>query len=134
MRAPFRSLAALTAATALCALAACSSSSTGTDNVSLAGNYTLTKFVYAGTDVSQAASGTLTMTATHYTVNVTVAGFPNASIADSGTYTATKSGTFAQTSTGTGVQTAGTYTLSNNVLTVNLSAQGITVVQAWQKQ
>lgn len=134
MRAPFRSLAALTAATALCALAACSSSSTGTDNVSLAGNYTLQSFTENGQDLSQAATGTLAMTGTRYDVNITFLGNIAPAIADSGTYTATKSGTFSQSSISSGVQTTGTYTLSNNVLTVNLSAQGITVVQAWQKQ
>jgi hypothetical protein len=135
MRVPFRSLAALAAATALCGLAACSSSSsTGPNTVSLAGNYALTSFSENGQDLSQVATGTLAMTATHYNVNITFLNNLAPAIVDSGTYTATQSGTFSQTSTPTGVQTTGTYTLSNNLLTVNLSTQGITVVQAWQKQ
>ena len=134
MRASFRSLAALTAAVALAAVVACSSSTTGTNTVSLAGDYTLQSFSENNQNLSQVASGTLAMTDSKYVVNITVAGAAPQTIVDSGTYTATTSGALSQNSTANAVQTTGTYTLSANVLTVNLSAQGITVVQAWQKQ
>ncbi len=134
MRVPFRRLAALTAALLLVGVAACSSSTTATNTVSLAGNYTLQSFSEAGQDLSQAASGTLALTDTKYVVNITFIQNVAPAIVDSGTYTATKSGSFSQTSTANGAQTTGTYTLVSGLLTVNLSAQGIAVTQAWQKQ
>ncbi|MGH7670871.1 MAG: hypothetical protein ACRENQ_15400 [Gemmatimonadaceae bacterium] len=121
----------MAAAVALVGVAACgSSNTTGTDTVSLAGNYTLQSFSEGGQAVPQ-TTGTLTMTGTNYLVNIAGA----VTLVDSGTYTATSAGAFTQTSTVLGgLQSVGTYTLANDTLTVNVSAQGVTVAQTWLKQ
>jgi hypothetical protein len=113
---------------------ACSSSSTDTTNVSLAGTYTLKTFTEAGQDLSQAASGTATLTATNYKVNITFLGNVAPAIIDSGTYTATQSGTFSESSQVTGTQAVGTYTVVNGLWSVNVASQGVAIVQTWQRQ
>lgn len=134
MRVPSRSLAGLAAGAALVWAAACSSSnSTAPSTVSLAGSYSLTSFSEAGQDLSQVASGTLVLTGTAYSVNIAFAGNIAPAIVDSGTYTATASGSFSQTSTVNGQQATGTYTNTNGVLMVDVTSQGVAVVQSWQK-
>lgn len=113
---------------------ACSSSSTATTNVSLAGTYVLKSFIEAGQDLSQAASGTANLTATNYKVNITFLGNVAPAIVDSGTYTATQSGTFTESSQVTGTQAVGTYTVVNGLWSVNVTSQGVAIVQTWQKQ
>jgi hypothetical protein len=114
---------------------ACSSdNSTGSSSVSLAGTYTLKSFTEAGQDLSQAASGTAVLTATTYKVNITFLGNVAPAIVDSGTYTATGSGTFTESSLVTGAQATGTYTLNNGLWGVNVTSQGVTIAQTWQKQ
>jgi hypothetical protein len=136
MQGSVRSLAVLVAAAGLVWVAACSSSSstTATANVSLAGTYTLKSFSEAGQDLSQVASGTAALTSDTYSVNIQFAGNVAPAIVDSGSYTATAAGSFSQTSKVTGQQATGTYTNTNGVLTVNITAQGVPVVQVWQKQ
>lgn len=126
----------MAAAAGLVWAAACSSSSdtTATNSVSLSGSYSLQSFTEAGQDLSQVASGTATLTTTNYSVNIQFAGNVAPAIVDSGTYTATASGTFTQTSKVTGQQATGTYTNANGILTVNITAEGVPVVQVWQKQ
>lgn len=118
----------------LALVTACSSSTTATTNVSLAGNYTLKSFTEAGQDLSQAASGTAVLTATTYKVNITFLGNVAPAIVDSGTYTATPSGTFSESSQVTGTQAVGTYTVVNGLWSVNVTSQGVPIAQTWQKQ
>jgi len=120
---------------------ACSSNnnSPAGPNVSLAGNYTLQDFKEAGQDIMQAEStGTAVLTATTYKVSITFhAASQTPAIIDSGTYAATGSsalGSINETSLVTGTQSTGTYTLASNVFTVNVSSQGVAIVQVWQKQ
>ena len=134
MRAPSRILAGAAAGAALVWGAACSSSKTTAPGaVSLAGNYSLTSFSEAGTDLSQVASGTLVLTGATYAVNIAFAGNVAPAVVDSGTYTATAAGAFSQTSTVNGQQATGTYTNANSVLTVDVTSQGVPVAQTWQK-
>ncbi len=134
MRVLSRSLAGLAAGAGLVLATACSSSSsTAPSTVSLAGSYSLTSFSEGGVDLSQAASGTLVLTGTNYSVNIAIAGPQPAAIVDSGTYTATTSGSFSQTSSVNGTQATGTYTNTSGVLTVDVTSQGVAVIQSWQK-
>jgi hypothetical protein len=135
MRASVRSLAAVAAAVALAWAAACSSSSSPTapTSVSLAGSYTLKSFSEAGQDLSSVASGTATLTDSTYAVNIQFQAGVATAIVDSGTYTATSAGAFSQTSKVNGEQATGSYTDASGVLTVSTTAQGIPVVQVWQK-
>jgi len=115
--------------------AACSSdNTTGSNSASLAGTYTLKSFTEAGQDLSQAATGTAVLTASTYKVNINFLGNVASAIVDSGTYTATSSGTFTETSLVTGAQATGTYTLNNGLWGVNVTSQGVTIAQTWQKQ
>lgn len=134
MRTSWRRFAFLAMAMAI--VAACGSDkSTGPgDTVSLAGQYTLTSFKEGNNDLSQATSGTLALTATNYTVNITFQGDAAPPIADQGTYTATSNGSFSQTSSSSGAQSTGTYTLVNGLLTLNVTEQGMAISQTWQKQ
>ena len=113
----------------------CSSdNTTGSNSASLAGTYTLKSFTEAGQDLSQVASGTALLTASTYKVNITFLGNVAPAIVDSGTYTATTSGTFTETSLVSGAQATGTYTLNNGLWGVNVTSQGVTIAQTWQKQ
>jgi hypothetical protein len=134
MRTKWRGLLGLAAALTLVAACGSSDSSTSPDSVSLAGNYTLKSFNEGGTDLSQLATGTLALTATNYKINIQFAGGVAPAIVDSGTYTATKSGSFSQTSTANGQQATGTFTNTNGLLTVSVTAQGVPISQTWQKQ
>jgi len=134
MRRSVRGLTALAAVAGLAGIAACGSSSpTGPTNVSLAGSYTLTAFSQSGVSVP-GTSGTLTLTDSNYAVDITFPITTIPEVVDSGTYTATDSGAFSETSRLNGVQTTGTYSFANNVLTVNVTAQGVPISQTWQKQ
>jgi hypothetical protein len=124
----------LLAVAGLVGVTACSSSSSGPQNVSLEGNYTLTSFTQGSNDLSQIASGTLALTSSKYVVHMSFAGGVPPDIADSGSYTATDAGDFSETSSVDGSQVAGTYTLANNVLSVALTTQIGPITQVWQKQ
>ncbi len=133
MRRFTRYLAALTVAGGFAWLAACGSTVTGPVNVSLAGNYSLTTFVFGTSDWSAKSSGTLALTDSAYVVEIDTSG--TVLIADHGTYTATDSGTFSEMSSNPLVpQLSGTYTNVNNLLTINATVAGVPVTQAWQKQ
>lgn len=115
--------------------AACGSdNSTNPSSTSLAGSYTLKSFTEGGTDLSQAATGTAVLTATTYKVNITFLGNVAPAIIDSGTYTATSEGTFSESSLVSGTQATGTYTLNNGLWSVNVTSEGVAIVQTWQKQ
>ncbi len=99
------------------------------------GSYTLQSLTAAGlTIVPPLASGTLVLTATNYTfdVTVTVPGQPTIHMQDSGTYTFSGS-SWTQNSTATG-QTVGTYSQQGTTLTFNMTQQGQATTTVWQKQ
>jgi hypothetical protein len=134
MRTLRRILSGLVAVTIAAAGVACGGSTTDTNHVSLAGNYTLTGFSYNGTDYSQAATGTATLTSTNYSVNIQFAQNAFPAIVDDGTYTATTSGTLTLNSAEGNGQATGTYTYANGVLTETVNQQGATVQTVWQAQ
>ncbi|MDE3053463.1 MAG: hypothetical protein KGL38_06045 [Gemmatimonadota bacterium] len=126
------------AAAALVWAAACGSSSgggapTAPTSVSLAGSYTLRSFSESSHDLSSVASGTATLTDSAYRVNIQFLAGAAAAIVDSGTYTASSTGALSESSSVTGKQTTGNYLARSGVLTVSITAQGIPVVQVWQK-
>lgn len=99
------------------------------------GSYTLQSLTAAGlTIVPPLASGTLVLTSTNYTfdVTVTVPGQPTIHMQDSGTYSFSGS-SWTQNSSATG-QTVGTYSQQGNTLTFNMTQQGQATTTVWQKQ
>lgn len=111
----------------------------GTD---LSGTYTLVSVQQgAGTPQcgpSLGCTGTLTLTATRYTLELTTPdpddplGSPPITIVDTGTYT-TSGNEWTQTSDGNLPQSVGTYTLQGNTLTVAATSAGILVTSVWNK-
>ncbi len=118
-------------------LGACSggdSTSPGT-STDFSGSYTLQSLTAAGmTIIPPLASGTLTLTASSYTFDVTVAvpGQPTIHMVDAGTYTFSGS-SWTQNSSTTG-QTVGTYSSQGNTLTFNMTQQGQATTTVWEKQ
>jgi len=111
----------------------CSDNSPTQPSTSLAGTYSLNSFAFVVQGQQQAvpgATGTFTLTATNYTLDLTVPG--QGSLHDTGTYSISGN-TWSQSSTTTG-QATGTYTLSGNQLTVDATSQGTETVSVWQKQ
>ncbi len=99
------------------------------------GTYTLQSLTAAGlTIVPPLASGTLTLTATNYTfdVTVTVPGQPTIHMQDTGTYSFSGA-SWTQNSSATG-QTVGTYSKQGSTLTFNMTQQGQATTTVWQKQ
>jgi hypothetical protein len=78
-----------------------------------------------------AATGTLVLTSTRYTITASIGGQP---INDNGTYTV-NGNQITQTSDVNPIQTVGTWTQSGNLFTIDVTVpvQG-RVVSTWQKQ
>jgi hypothetical protein len=126
-------------------LAGCSDGGpTGTAQ-DFSGNYTLVSFAQgtaAGVVDVPGATGTVTLTATHYDVTFSIpvgGGLPPLDVADQGTYSAigtATSGTFTQQSTlDQSLQYTGTYSFAagTNQLTLDTTAEGIRTVIVLQK-
>ncbi len=118
-------------------LAACSGGdATGPSNTDFSGTYSLQSLTAAGlTIVPPLATGTLTLTTTTYTFDVTVSGIPNQQpihMQDAGTYTFSGS-SWTQNSNTTG-QTVGTYSQQGSTLTFNMTQQGQATTTVWLKQ
>jgi hypothetical protein len=142
-----RTLAAVVAvSSAVLALAGCSSSTEPSGTAQdLTGIYTLVSFAQgtaAGVVDVPGATGTVTLTATHYDATFSIpvgGGLPPLDVADQGTYTATgtaTSGTFTQQSTlDQSLQYTGTYSFNagTNQLTLDTTAQGVRTVVVLQK-
>ena len=115
-------------------LAGCGGDNSPTQpSVNLAGTYSLTSFSFVVQGHPQAipgATGTFTLTATTYTLHLSIPG--QGDLEDSGTY-AISGSQWSQSSTTTG-QATGTYQLSGNQLTVDATSQGTESVSVWQKQ
>lgn len=102
----------------------------------IAGTYTLQSLTTSGlTIVPPLATGTLVLTATNYTLNVSVSvpGQPTQAVVDNGTYSFSGS-SWTQVSAATGQTVVGTYSRQGNTLTVNMSAQGQATTSVWLKQ
>lgn len=137
-----------TLAVALLALTAgCSDDDEGGTNpppgTDLSGTYTLVSVQQGGEDApecgpSLGCTGTLTLTATRYTLELTTPdpddplGSPPITIVDTGTYT-TSGNEWTQTSDGNLPQSVGTYTLQGNTLRVDATSAGIRVISRWNK-
>ncbi len=118
-------------------LGACGSSSTspGT-STDLSGSYTLQSLTQSGFTLSPPlATGSLVLTSTNYTLHLVIAvpGQPADTVNDAGTYT-TSGTAWTQNSTTLGVQSVGTFSLSNGVLSVNVTTQGQASSSVWKKQ
>jgi hypothetical protein len=109
----------------------CSNSSTA-PSVDLSGSYTLLsiQFPPQAALMPPIATGTFTLTATTYTLQLTIQG--QGTVNDNGTYSL-NGANWSQSSTITG-QATGTYSVNGNTLTVNATAQGVTSISVWQKQ
>lgn len=121
----------LLAALAAAALLACSDDDGGTGpTTDLSGSYTLQSFQQGDNPVltPPIATGTLVLTATTYTVSISV---PGQQLADQGTYT-TNGNQFSQT--GTLGQATGTFTQSGNTFSTDLTTAGGRIRSTWLKQ
>ena len=132
MRLMARALGVALFATTL--LAACSDDDDGTgpDSTDLSGNYTLVSYAVGGVTLTPpAATGTLVLTSTRYTITASIGGQP---INDNGTYTV-NGNQITQTSDVLLLQTVGTWTQSGNQFTIDVTVpvQG-RVISVWQKQ
>jgi hypothetical protein len=132
MRLMARALGAALFATTL--LAACSGDDDGTgpDDTDLSGNYTLVSYQVGGVTLTPpAATGTLVLTSTRYTINAVIGGTP---ISDNGTYTVSGN-QITQSSDVNPIQTVGTWSQNGNLFTIDVTVpvQG-RVVSVWQKQ
>lgn len=119
-------------------LVGCGGSSTSPpSSTDLSGNYNLTSLKQSGfTFAPPIATGTLVLTRTNYTLHLIVAvpSQPADTVQDAGTYTTSGSQWTQTSSQPGGTQSVGTFTLQNNVLTVNVTTQGQAVTTVWQKQ
>jgi hypothetical protein len=121
----------LVAVLALCA--GCGDNSPTQPSASLAGSYSLTSFAFVVQGQQQTvpgATGSFTLTASTYTLDLTVPG--QGTLHDTGTYSVSGA-QWSQSSTTTG-QATGTYALSGNQLTVDATSQGTESISVWQKQ
>lgn len=115
-------------------LAACSGDDSGTDpnTTDLSGNYTLVSYAVGGATLTPpAATGTLVLTTTRYTINMVIGGQP---VSDNGTYTVSGN-QITQNSDVQPIQTVGTWSQSGNQFTIDVTVpvQG-RVISVWQKQ
>lgn len=137
--------AAVAVSSAALALGACGNSSgpSGTAQ-DFSGSYTLVSFAQgtpAGVIDVPGTTGTVTLTATHYDVSLSIPlpGLPPLDLTDQGTYSAigtATSGTFTQQSTvDPSLQYTGTYSVdaATNQLTMDTTAQGVRTVIVLQK-
>lgn len=108
------------------------SNSTTSPTVDLSGTYSLVSIQFPPQPAltPPTATGTFTLTATTYTLQLTIQG--QGTLNDNGTY-ALNGANWSQSSTITG-QATGTYSVSGNTLTVNATATGVTSISVWQKQ
>lgn len=134
------SVATLVAVTLLVVAGCSSKSTTGpTGNPDLVGSYrlvTITSAAFGGVELKPpVATGTMTMTDSTYTVDITIAvpGQDTIPIQDMGTYTVSGD-SITQTSTVQQIQSVGTYSLVNNTLTVDVTAAGQETKTIWNKQ
>ena len=112
--------------------AACGDSSPTQPSTSLAGTYSLVSFTFVVQGQQQpvpGATGSFTLTATNYTLALTVPG--QGTLNDTGTYSLSGS-QWSQSSATTG-QATGTYSLSGTVLTVDATSQGTETISVWQR-
>jgi len=119
-----------------CAIAsACGDSTTApiTTNAQLIGTYDLSSITFQGQPslAPPAASGTLTLGDSTYAVSLTVPP-DTAAVTDSGTYTISGS-SWTQSSKVQPVQSVGTYSFSNDTLTVNVTTLNMQVSTVWKK-
>jgi hypothetical protein len=113
--------------------AACGDNGPTQPSANLAGTYSLVSFAFVVQGQQQpvpGATGSFTLTATSYTLSLTVPG--QGALNDSGTYSISGS-QWTQSSTSTG-QATGTYSLNGTVLTVDATSQGTETISVWQKQ
>jgi hypothetical protein len=116
-------------------LAACSGYDSGTDPnpTDLSGNYTLTSYKLGDAPAltPPIATGSLTLTSTRYTVNLTIAGQP---ASDNGTYSISGN-QITQSSDVFPIQTVGTWVRIGNLFTIDVTVpvQG-RIISSWQKQ
>lgn len=120
-------------------MAGCSSKSNPTstgDTSALVGTYSLLSLTQGGTTLGPpAATGTLTLTSSNYTVHLVIMTGPTTvdTVNDAGTYTV--SGTsWTQTSSQGQGQSIGSYTLNADTLAVNVTESGIQVNTVWLMQ
>lgn len=118
---------------AVLSVGACSDDDpTGSNGTDLSGNYTLVSYQVGGVTLTPpAATGTLVLTATRYTINAVIGGTP---ISDNGTYSVSGN-QITQSSDVNPIQTVGTWSQSGNLFTIDVTVpvQG-RVVSVWQKQ
>lgn len=114
---------------------ACSDNTAPSSTAPTPGTYSLQSIAFVVQGSNQpisGATGTLVLTATTYNVTLDIPG--QGTTNDQGTYTASN-GTWSQKSNDPqGTQSTGTYTFTNNVLTVDATAGGVETVSVWQKQ
>jgi hypothetical protein len=108
----------------------------GTEEPDLAGTYQLVSIAFQGQPalMPPVASGTFTLTATTYEVDISIDLPPpnNQTIQDEGTYSINGTGWSQESSQG-GVQSVGTFTFDGTRLEVNATTQGQTVATVWNK-
>jgi hypothetical protein len=137
MRARRPVLLLLAAAALGIAALGCGSDNSGPSNPAPpAGTYAMTSFQNPPnpTLTPPVATGTLVLTATTYDVTIDVQGQDE--VHDQGTYSISGTGWSQSSTTNPGVQSTGTFTysLATGALTVDVTAQGIRTIAAWQKQ
>jgi len=118
---------------------ACSSDDADPTNpieTDLSGDYVMVSVTQGGVTLgpAQGATGTLVLTATRYTLSVTVPG-PTGPVTteDTGTYE-TEGNTWTQESDNAGgFQGVGTFSLVGGVLTVDVTTAGVQVLSVWDQ-
>ncbi len=124
---------------ALAALAACggTSATQPASAADLSGTYGLVSITFQGQQTigPPTAIGRLVLTKTTYNVTLDIKPplFPEQIIVDSGTYSISGNA-WSQSSLVNPVQSVGTYTLSHDTLTVNVTTVGLQVENVWKKQ
>lgn len=123
----------------LAALAACGgNTATGpAPAADLSGTYGLVSITFQGNPAigPPTATGRLVLTKTTYNVTLDIKPplVPEQVIVDSGTYSISGNA-WSQSSLVNPVQSVGTYTLSHDTLTVNVTTVGMQVENVWKKQ
>lgn len=129
-----RMLCAAAAAAIALGGVACSNSTAPSTPVDLSGTYDLASISISGQPIPN-STGTFSLTTSTYDLQLTLAG--QVQPEDQGTYTATgtsQSGTWSQKSSTSSTQATGTYALSGNTLTVNVTSPQPVSVSVWQKR
>lgn len=137
-----RSLRALLLVATVClagSVAACSDDDDNGTNppvvVDLSGTYDLVSVTQGGVTVGpdQGASGTLVLTQTTYSIDLTLPG-PTGPVntTDSGTYEISGNTWTQESDNAGGFQGVGTYSLSGGTLTVDVTTAGVQVLSVWQ--